>query len=741
VARLLTRVSSATPSRVKQRLRRTWGALLAAAVVSCHASPSNDSATPAQRPCGLTVWYHPSSDADVVAVVGSWNGWATPGTPMPAGRSDGWRVTQLDLPAGEYEYAIVDDGLTLSNPSVPTLAMRDGQEVTWVSVSDCSVPLLQVAAATGSAPAADGKGTASIDVAFLASETGQPLDPASVVATARDGSTIPASDIVASPSAGTITLRPTALAPGKHTYTLTANDTAGHVADPALATVWIEPRPFDLRDTVIYQIVVDRFRNANGFVPAPSVPSARAGGTITGVEAAIESGYFASLGVNTLWISPLYKGPPGTFPGSDGRPYSDYHGYWPAEERELEPSQTDDASLDAMISAAHARGIRVLFDVVPNHVHTDNPYWSAYKDEGWFNHTDGTCICGTATCPWTTDIIDCWFTPYLADLAWQNGAVADQLSSDVRWWLDTYDGDGIRIDAVPMMWRLATRRIVNAIRTKYDHPGHRDFLLGENFVGEGDFQLLQYELGPQGLDSEFHFPLLWALQSQVAGDAGWMSDLDAVIHDGETAWAGSGSIMSLIIGNQDVPRFASVSAGDAYGDTWTPAPQSHDPLVYAKQQMALSLVFALPGAPTIYYGDEVGLAGGGDPDSRRVMPSDAELSPLQLATRAVVQRLGMVRSCSGALRQGTYRTLHAGDEDLVFAREAPGVETVVVVATRNPASDVAVSLPGIADGDYVDLMSGRHASLRAGLTNLGLAPFSVALYVPSGSVCANLVSP
>jgi glycosidase len=716
--------------------------IAALGLLSCHSSSTGAASTMAERPCGLTVWYHPSSAENVVSVTGSWDNWATPGTAMPAGRSDGWRVTQLDLPPGEYDYAILDDGITLANPNVATLAMRDGKEVTWVQVPDCSVPELQVAAAVGGAPSAnDGKGTASIDVAFLASSTGEPLDPTSFLATERGGSALAATDVVTSPSAGTVTLRPTGLLPGKHTFTLTAKDTAGHVADPAVATVWIEPRPFELEDTVIYQIVVDRFRDAAGFLQTPSIPSARAGGTIAGVQAAIESGYFTDLGFNTLWISPLYKGPPGTFPGADGRPYSDYHGYWPAEERALEPLQADDDSLSSMIAAAHARGIRVLFDVVPNHVHTDNPYWTTYKDDGWFNHIDGKCICGTASCPWTTDIIDCWFTPYLADLAWQTPAVADQLSSDVRWWLDTYDGDGIRIDAVPMMWRLATRRIVNAIRSKYDHPGHRDFLLGENFVGEGDFQLLQYELGPQGLDSEFHFPLLWALQSQVAGGAGWMSDIDAVIHDGETAWAGSGSVMSLIIGNQDVPRFSSVSAGDAYGDTWTPAPQSHDPLVYAKQQMALSILFALPGAPTVYYGDEVGLAGGGDPDSRRVMPSDANLAPLQLATREVVRRLGAARTCSGALRRGTYRTLHAGHEALAFAREAPGVETVVVVAARNVTPSFSLPVPGIADGDYVDLMTGQHASLRAGLTNLSVAPFSVALFVPSGSVCAKLVTP
>ena len=83
--------------------------------------------------------------------------------------------TNLPLPAGEYTYDLVDDGISTTDPNVATLAMRDGQEVTWVYVDDCSVPMLQVASGVGSAT-----GAASIDVGFLASSSGQPLDPASL---------------------------------------------------------------------------------------------------------------------------------------------------------------------------------------------------------------------------------------------------------------------------------------------------------------------------------------------------------------------------------------------------------------------------------------------------------------------------------------------------------------------------------------------------------------------------------
>jgi glycosidase len=701
---------------------------------ACHDAPS--AATPPTRACGLEVWYMPASASSNVSLVSSWLGWDAPGQPLtPA--NDGWLAAKFDLPSGEYTYSLVVDGAVMPNPYVPTTGFHDGREVTWVSVPDCSVPELTVTSGKGSAT-----GDATFGATFLASRAGDPIDPESVTAVDRDGTSLPRSAFDIDAAAGTIAVSAHGLAKGKHTFTLSAKDTHGRVAETALATAWIEPYPFELRDTVIYEIVVDRYRNAAGALPPPTTMASRAGGTIDGVRLAIESGEIESLGANTIWISPLYKGPVGTFPGSppDGHEYTDYHGYWPAEERELEPTQADEASLDAMIAAAHAHGLRVLFDVVPNHVHQANPYWEEHKADGWFNHPDGKCLCGI-TCDWATHIIDCWFAPYMPDLDWKNPAVADQLTSDVTWWMDRFDGDGIRIDTVPMMWRLATRRVAASIRGRFDNPGHSSFLLGENFVGDTGYDQLRYELGPFGLNSEFHFPLLWSLRNVIASESLPMSDIDVTIHSSEDDWDGSGAIMSLILGNQDVPRFASVSAGTADGDPWTPAPQSTDPVVYAKQRLAMAVMFALPGAPTVYYGDEVGLAGGNDPDSRRVMPADSELNPMQLATRAFVQRLGAARSCSGALRAGSYRTLFADDEHLIFAREAPGVEPVVAVFMRHVGGTdkvLEVPLPGISPGPYVDLIAGGQASLRPELTNLPAESFFAALYVPANGECARV---
>jgi glycosidase len=401
-----------------------------------------------------------------------------------------------------------------------------------------------------------------------------------------------------------------------------------------------------------------------------------------------------------------------------------------------------EADVDALVAAAHARGIRVLFDVVPHHVHAEHPYFTQHRTDGWFARADGSCICGAPTCDWASFEQVCWFAPYLPSFDWTDDDVASTVTGDVMWWLERFDGDGVRIDAVPMMPRAAARRLAARARAELDNPSHRTYLLGENFTSQGGYDTLRYDLGPDGLDGEFHFPLMWALRGAIAQRGGEsLVDVDAAIRDGEQAWAGSGAVMGLLIDNHDVSRFATVAAGDDDGQTWTPAPQSTDPGVYARQQMALGALFTLPGAPVLYYGDEVGLAGKSDPDSRRVMPAEADLGALQTRTRDVVRALGRARTCSGALRRGTYRTLHVDPERLVYARETPDGQAAVVDLQRAVAASLSAPLPGITGGPWVDVLSGSVKSLTPELTTLPAAPFSVALYVPASSPCAPGANP
>jgi glycosidase len=675
--------------------------------------------------CERTLWYQPHSALSHVEVVTSWEGWQT-GLHVLDDAGNGWRATRITPPPGEQEYAFVDDGIWLADPFVGTTAFHDGIEVTWIDGADCSMPSLAVTSASSSP---DGNGQASL--AFTAASDGAPLDPASIAVSAIDGD--PPTVTPTAAGDGTIALAVSGLGPGKHVLRVAASDVSGRAASPARLTLWNEAHPWDWRDAVIYQVIVDRYRNAQGALAPPATASDWAGGTLAGLTADLDA--IAARGFNALWVSPLYTNPDGTFLGNDGRPYSAYHGYWPKASRAIDPRFGTEADVDALLAAAHARGMRVIFDVVPHHVHQEHPYVAAHPGSPWFTDWQQNCVCGVGSCDWATHIEDCWFASYLPSFDWHTSDVADTVTDDVAWWIDRFDGDGLRIDAVPMMPRAAIRRIADAVRSRFDHPGQRTYLLGENFVGAGAYDLLRYELGPFGLDGEFDFPMMWTMRSVIAEETGSMSDLDATEKTGEAAWAGSGAVMARMIGNHDVSRFSSVSAGDADGDGWTPAPQSTDPLVYQKQRMALALAYTLPGAAVVYYGDEVGLAGREDPDSRRVMPADAALSPDQVATRDFVAKVGKLRACDDALRRGTYRSLVTDAEVLAFAREdADGNDQAIVVVARNVLAPVTLPMQGLPGGAWTDAL-GSGLGFDASSPTVVMPAHSVAVFVPAASAC------
>ncbi|MBK6695338.1 MAG: hypothetical protein IPG50_24470 [Myxococcales bacterium] len=710
--------------------------LVAALAMALAACPSPPREPPAQGPqCGLEVWAQAPASS-TVEVVGSWNNWARPGAALPHERGDGWRVARVALPAGAVRYAFIVDGVWRADPLVATTAWEGDREVTFAEVPPCGAPSLRVVSTVKV-----GEADALVRATFHGA-----LVPSTVSVRRRNGDAVAAT--VDTVGEG-ITLGLKGLARGKHTFLVEARDAQGRAAS-ATASVWMtgsNTAPLENQDGIVYQVMLDRFEGDAGRLDTPKEAGARAGGTLRGLLKGIERGDFEALGVNTLWLSPLYRNPSGTFTGGtrpDGseRRFTGYHGYWPVDSRAVEPALGTEADLDALVQGAHARGLRVLFDVVPNHVHAEHPYWATRRnDDGW-NAPDGRCLCGSETCPWATSIERCWFAPYLPDLDTRKEDVLARAVDDVVYWLERFDGDGLRIDAVPMMPRSTTRRIVSAVRGRFAHGGHPLYLLGETFTNEGGWDALRYNLGPMGLDGQFHFPLMWALRKAIASESTPMTAIDDAIRSGEAALAGSGAVMATMIGNHDVTRFASESDGTAAGDGFDPAPLPTSESVFAKQSLALGLVFALPGAPVIYYGDEVALPGRLDPDSRRVMPRDEALPKAALSLRAQVGRFGRLRACSDALRRGSYEPLVVERERLVFARRYAG-RVAIVIATRRPTTTAATLAldaqdTGSLDGRYVDALDAPAGTfdVRGGALALTTPSLSLRVLLPEGDACA-----
>lgn len=678
--------------------------------------------------CRTALWAKPMRPGEPLAVRGSWDEWRRDVSMGAFG--DGWYVAELDLDPAEYGYLVVEEGTArLDRYNGQSFFRRsDEQEVSRLVVEDCTVPRVEVR----SVEQVDA-GTLRLEVAATPAQDADPVDR--LYYAAADGSE-GAADV--DPQGGTASLTVAGLSAGKHSFALWADDTAGLSSPRVTASGFVEPVAPTWADGILYQVVVDRFRTDDGSPPStPPTAGSRAGGTLGGVTTALQDGFFSSLGVSALWLSPVYVNPGEAREGREGEGdylYEGYHGYWPLESRAVDPRIGGEAALHELVAVAHAQGIRVLLDLVPNHMYEANPRVAERAGEDWFHQHDPPCVCGTPSCPWSDFIRTCWFADYLPDLRFENPDVMALAAEDAVWWQETFDVDGFRIDAIPMMPRAASRRIAHEVRRA---AGTRDaaFTLGEIFTGAGPAGTadLAYYLGPDGLDSAFDFPLMWALREGIAKDGAGFDAVEASLALSDARFDGSGSILARMIGNHDVTRFASESAGDAGQHPWeNPPPQPTEREVFERQALALGLVLTLPGVPILYYGDEIGLGGAADPDNRRVLPQ--ALTDNQSWLRTQVESVAAARRCVPALRQGGRLPLRAGEDVYVFARDLGDGSPAVVVATRRdaPSTIDVSSTPGIT-GSYVDLLSGTAVSLPGPVE---LPAFGLAVLVPAGSPCA-----
>jgi glycosidase len=172
--------------------------------------------------------------------------------------------------------------------------------------------------------------------------------------------------------------------------------------------------------------------------------------------------------------------------------------------------------------------------------------------------------------------------------------------------------------------------------------------------------------------------------------------------------------MTTWIGNHDIPRavhfanreITNCREGSHIGNSWTTIySQPTDPAAYERMALSYAFLFTSPGIPMIYYGDEIGLAGGGDPDNRRMMPwDDSTLLPDQISLREAVTQLAWIRATHPALTRGERLTWYADDNAWAYTMSgcADDADDVSVILNRGD-DDHVIELP---PGTYSDLMSG-----------------------------------
>ncbi|GAA3149633.1 glycoside hydrolase family 13 protein [Nonomuraea salmonea] len=341
------------------------------------------------------------------------------------------------------------------------------------------------------------------------------------------------------------------------------------------------------RDAVVYQVYPRSFADANG----------DGVGDLAGVRERLD--YLAELGVDAIWLSPFY-----TSPMADG-------GYDVADYRDVDPMFGTLADFDALTADAHAKGIRVIVDLVPNHSSDQHPWFKAgLRDRYIFRDApnDWESIFGGPA--WTQVEDGSWylhlFAPEQPDLNWENPEVRAEFRDILRFWLDR-GVDGFRIDVahgmikaaglpdvgkkdgpqaemlgdeqVPYFDQDGVHDIYREWRPILDsYPGGR-MAVAEAWVSSPE-RLARY-VGPDELHQAFNFEFMMAdFHAKSFRSVIEKSLAEAELVGAPTTW---------VLSNHDKPRHVT----------------RHGSL--ARARAATLLMLALPGSAYLYNGEELGL--------------------------------------------------------------------------------------------------------------------------------------
>jgi cyclomaltodextrinase len=442
---------------------------------------------------------------------------------------------------------------------------------------------------------------------------------------------------------------------------LKKTDGAPHVPD------WV-------KDAVFYQIFPDRFAKSsriakpNNLQPWGALPTANhyQGGDLLGILEHLD--YLADLGITALYLNPIFRS-------------ASNHRYHTHDYETVDPLLGGDEALRELVGALHNRGLRIILDGVFNHASRGFFQFNDVLENGpsspwvdWFN------IHGWPLAPYDinkpANYESWWGIRALPKLNTDNPQVREYIYRIAEYWIREFDIDGWRLD-VPE--EIKTAGFWEEFRRRVKGVKSEAYLLGEIWHEAPNW------LAGDRFDAVMNYPLTEAIiafcaggrvsPAKVAGhsyrpypaiDAQTFGRRVAHLHaiyDWETT-----QVQYNLLDSHDTPRLLSLAQGDK-----------------ATLRLATLLQMTLPGAPAVYYGDEIGLRGNDkhdephkDADARWSFPWHDQ-STWDLELRAYFKRLIAMRNEWLALRRGRFEQLHATGPCYAFARVDEAKALIVVV--------------------------------------------------------------
>jgi len=464
------------------------------------------------------------------------------------------------------------------------------------------------------------------------------------------------------------------------------------------------------QDEVVYQLLTDRFANGStANDTGESCATCYQGGDWVGIRQQLD--YLADLGITAIWISPIAT-------NVDDVIGAGYHGFWPLALDQVNTHFGSEEELKALVDECHARGIRVLIDVVLNHLGpifyydiNGNGMYDAgelaptYQSQGipgdivfhegvspvefanpdWY-HRRGEIV--DFNDPEQSEYGD--FEGGLRDLDSTREDVRQALLSVTLDWLDRVEFDGIRFDAAKHVEDSFFPWFLGELRAA--HPG----LLAVAEAFDGDVGRLAEFTTARGFDSVLDFAVKYqAFDAVFVNGATTSAFADLHVAQraayADTAQEGGAGVAPRdipmrFLDNHDVPRFRSL-VPDA-----------------AKMKAALAYLLTMDGVPVLYYGTEQDFAGGGDPDNREAMWNSGYAKDGD--TYVWMRRLIELRTRHRALRRGDMRFVWSSDRTppgngagvVAFERFTGDERVLVVINTSAEAAATEISGTGMQVG-------------------------------------------
>ncbi len=358
----------------------------------------------------------------------------------------------------------------------------------------------------------------------------------------------------------------------------------------------------------IYLIMPDRFANGdskNDVVVGMNETALtrdsmfyRHGGDIQGIINHLD--YLQDLGLTALWINPVQE---------NNEVKTSYHGYAITDHYKIDPRLGDNALYLKLVQELHNRGMKMVMDIVPNHIGIHHWLFQHMPSKDWMNQWDNftktSYRAPTLLDPYASNFDrkkfnDGWFDQHMPDLNQRNPHVAKYLTQSYIWWIEYAGVDDFRIDTYAYSDQAYMSEFSKELHKEYpklnlfgeiwDHGVGIQAFFTEGFRDRGNFN--------SGLDGAVDFQLYFALNDALTKPFGWTDGLARVYYVlAQDILYKNANRNVTFLDNHDLSRFYSVVGGDI-----------------RKFKMGIAFLMTMRGIPSMYYGTEILMKGFANPD-------------------------------------------------------------------------------------------------------------------------------